>query len=109
VDGTLAGECKLRRGVDDLLHQGAEALEKTLREKPWMEGMLRAIGVNPRTGPMPPLSPAEQGCKQMLDRQQQRCTTETSQYEVAGCSADALKRDMDQCVASLQEEWLKIH
>ncbi len=96
VDGRLAGECKFTRRVDDVLANGAVSLEKGLREQPWMEGYLRAAGINPRTGPMPPLSPAEARCRQIFDR----ASTE---------SIDRWKQELTQCVADLRQEWMASH
>jgi hypothetical protein len=72
---------------------GVADLEKGLREQPWMEGYLRAIGVNPRTGPMPLLSPAETRCREII----QRGGAEGS---------DVWKQELNGCVADLRQEWL---
>jgi uncharacterized protein YecT (DUF1311 family) len=96
VDGTLAGECKFRRRADDVLADGAAALEKGLREQPWMEGYLRAAGINPRTGPMPPLSPAETRCHEIFGRS----STE---------GLETWKQELNQCVADLRQEWMASH
>jgi hypothetical protein len=72
---------------------GVADLEKGLREQPWMEGYLCAIGVNPRTGPMPPLSPAETRCREII----QRGGVE---------SPEVWKQELNACVADLRQEWL---
>jgi uncharacterized protein YecT (DUF1311 family) len=79
-----------------VLQQGAAELDKTLREKPWMEGYLRAAGINPRTGPMPPLSPAETRCRQIFER-------------ASAESLEMWKQDLAQCVADLRQEWMASH
>jgi uncharacterized protein YecT (DUF1311 family) len=91
----------------DALASGAAALDKTLRDKPWMEGFLRAMRVNTRTGPMPPLSPAEKRCQQTLDRMALECKDESTQYP--RCTPEAVQHDLDQCEADLRAEWLKSH
>jgi TPR repeat protein len=82
--------------VVEVLKEAAAAFETGLREKPWMEGYLRALGINPRTGPMPPLSPAETRCRQVMQRRGQG-------------DLDQLQRDLDRCVAGLRKEWMSSH
>jgi hypothetical protein len=80
------------------LNEGMAAVEAGLREKPWMEGYIRAMGVNPRTGPMPPLSPAETRCRQMFERRRT--------HDVP---AETLQQDLDRCVEDLRQEWMASH
>ncbi len=78
------------------MKEGAEQLDKTLREQPWMEGFLRAMGVNPRTGPMPPLSPAEKRCQSIMQNMQ-------------NSTPDMADRDIERCKAGLRAEWMQTH
>ncbi|MFI5020860.1 MAG: peptidoglycan-binding protein [Alphaproteobacteria bacterium] len=110
ANGTLAGQCKLISHASELLAAGAAALEnfeKTLREKPWMEGLLRAMGVNPREGPTPPRSPAEKRCQEMIERQNRECPAASAPKPQ--CTAAVIKSNLDQCVADLRQEWLSSH
>jgi hypothetical protein len=103
VDGTLAGQCRFITHVEGIMAQGADSLEKTLQEKPWRQGLLRAMGVNTSNGPAPPLSRAETWCKEMLGGHQ-LCTSDKAQKY--SCSTDAIKHDLDECDARLRQEWI---
>lgn len=102
-------ESKTTKPIDEIMKEGAAGLETTLRDKPWMEGFLRAMGVNPRTGPMPPLSPAEKRCKQMIDRQSQECRTDSAQNTIPECNPDQIQHDIEGCEADLKQEWMAQH
>lgn len=102
VNGTLAGECRFKRQIDQDIARGAAQLEKTLQEQPWKAGLLRAMGVNPQTGPMPPLSPAETRCRDMLQRIERDCKGSPQMPE---CAPDTTQRDIDRCEADLKQEW----
>ena len=94
--GNAAGGSSL---AIDRLDQATVTL---LKKEPWREGLLRAMGVNPRYGAMPPLSSAEQRCKAMIDRQKRNC----AYSESGSCSPSAVQRDVAACVENLRREWL---
>ena len=75
-----------------------QVLFTTLWEEPWKVGRMLAMGVNPVAGPMPLLTPAEQRCKTMIDRQKRDCT-----YSKSGpCSPAAIQRDSEECEGALK-------
>ena len=106
VNGTLAGECRFKRQIDETFARGAVQLDKTMREEPWKAGLLRAMGINTNTGPMPPLSSAETRCRDMLQRSERDCKGGPQTPE---CAPEATERHLDQCVADLKQEWMQSH
>jgi hypothetical protein len=95
MDGRLGSQCKLQiHAVDAARFKTAvESFEKNfdkeLRERPWMEGYLRAMGINLRQGPIPELSPAEKMCSEIIN--------DPSKGD----------RDLDGCIEHLRMEWLQ--
>ena len=89
-----------KRQVDShyTVQDAAADLESILREKPWMEGYFRALGVNLRTGSMPPLTAAEARCKQIID------TVSSSSKP-----PEAFEPDIARCKADLRQEWMASH
>lgn len=104
VDGKLAGECSLKRHYDSELDEAQASMDKTLREKPWREGFLRALDPHP----MPPLSPAETRCRQMIDKMAGQCRTD-SDFTNPQCSGEIVQRDIDVCDEDLRKEWMASH
>lgn len=99
VDGELADQCKFKRGLYGNLGNIKNAMvsmEAELRDKPWKEGFLRALGVTPRTGSMPPLSPAETRCRRTVER-------------VSRESLEAWQQGLERCVADLRQDWVASH
>ena len=89
-----------RASSPTIADQIGQTIQGTIEKEPWKEGLLLVLGLNPRDGAMPPLSPAQQRCKIMYDRWIREC-------ESGACSSQqAIERDMARCVDDLRQEWL---